>query len=196
MFFFFLFDLYWSLIRVFWLCEEVNRYVAACGECSLKDVGIEFKEGKRFFFFWRLVRGRNAQNHCDHWRCTWTKIWEQIVLGGWLDMCMLSNNITYFQFLYSLFFFKLWLKQLKMFNAWLSWTFLVCWYLPALCWCLLPFSQYLSRSPVWMDGCDTHKASEGLLDIIPLSFMNSWEAPVSEVVALETTLNFNNNYFM
>ena len=47
-----------------------------------------------------------------------------------------------------------------------------------------------------MDGCDTHKASEGLLDIIPLSFMNSWEAPVSEVVALETTLNFNNNYFM
>lgn len=33
----------------------MNRYVAACGECSLKDVGIEFKEGKRFFFFGGLL---------------------------------------------------------------------------------------------------------------------------------------------
>lgn len=169
---FFLFDLYWSLILVFWLCEEVNRCVVACGECwdwvlrGKVDLGLVF-----FFFFGGLLRAEKQKNS---WSLTLylDKDLSTDCAGGWLDICMLSNSVSYFQFLCSLFSFKLWLRQLKGFYAWLpslpstSWG---CWCLPVLCWCLLPFSEYLSRTPVWMDGCDAHKANKELLDIISLT---------------------------
>lgn len=163
-------------------------------------LGLSLKR-ERDFFFWRLVRGRNAQNHCDHWHCTWTKIWEQIVLGGWLDMCMLSNNITYFQFLYSLFFLN---------SGWNNWRCLMPDF-PGLFWfagtflpCADACSHFHSTFPGaqcgWMAVMHTRQAKDCWTSFPRppecLSFMNSWEAPVSEVVALETTLNFNNNYFM
>lgn len=50
---------------------EVNRFVIACEEYSLKDVAAELKELKAFFFFKAL---KNTKKEVYHWHCIWSKI--------------------------------------------------------------------------------------------------------------------------